>query len=112
MFDDFVFWFTGDDGLVLIIRYFLLALVWLLGIIFMYKKRSVPLRFLTWIWGLGSLGISVTSTYVYFASDALGVHGFQDAMYGLFSLIATVVYVLMLVVTVYCTFFKEKPNAR
>lgn len=105
-------WWCGDNALALILRYVLIAFVWLAGMILNKRKKSRILGWLLLLWGL--LGLTLAAAPIWLGVcghvPTGGAHGLAWAIFGLLGFIAGLIYIVLTVWTIALAFPKKRGN--
>lgn len=106
-------WWCGDDTIVVIGRYFLVALVWLAALFFNRRKRSLVLYGCLWLYGLAALMLAAAPAllHVYNKVPTAGITGFVNAILALIGFFAGLVYFVLLAWTIGSTFLRKKQHS-
>lgn len=104
---DLVLWWIGD-GASLLVRYILLAAVWLVGILINTKKQSFAGWMLLCLWGAVALAAAVGPVWMAFAdkNPYVGMEAFTGLAYAIYALegfFAGMVYIVLMVHTIVYT---------
>ena len=106
---EFALWWCSGEAIDIILRYVLVALVWLVLLLVNRKRRSRIIWAVLWLWGFASLILAAIPYWQYHSGEVVtsGIAGVGRAVVVLFGFIAGAVYLIMLAWTIGFTFTKK-----